>query len=80
MDKFGKRLAYVRATRRFSVYDLAHKLEISPKTIYAYERGTHNPQGIILRDICKALRVSADYLLGLRDLTPEEKAELLSRK
>lgn len=79
MDKFGKRLAYVRATRRFSVYDLANKIKISPKTLYAYERGKHNPAGIILRDLCKALNISADYLLGIRELTEREKADLLSR-
>lgn len=62
---FAERLKAARDLRRLTQEGLARKVELPPSQIGHYEAGTRKPSYDNLRDICRALRVNSDYLLGL---------------
>jgi transcriptional regulator with XRE-family HTH domain len=68
----GQRLAQVRKLRGYSQQALADELGLSQKQITDYETGrVHMNDEMIVR-FSLALKVSADTLLGLKDIdTPE---------
>ena len=47
--------------------ELAEVLGMPMRTYAAYERGERDLSTAVLLDICKALRISADWLLGTSD-------------
>lgn len=64
----GKRIASLRRSKGLSQLVLAERLGVSQKQITNYETGTvHLSDEMIVR-FALALRVSADELLGLRNL------------
>lgn len=64
---FGERLKAAREKRRMSVVGLAYKSGVNNSTIWNIENGTTKvPDGYTITDICAAMGVSADYLLGLK--------------
>ena len=74
MENFGKRLREIREKRGLSQRKLVKmiaKIEViqacNSDVIGKYERGERFPNAYKLHDICVALNVSADYLLGLSD-------------
>ena len=74
MENFGKRLREIREKRGLSQVQLAKMIAkigviqyCKSEAIGRYERGDRFPSAYKLRDICVALNVSADYLLGLSD-------------
>ena len=74
MENFGKRLREIREKRGLSQLQLAKTIAkigvvqgYKVDTIGKYERGEVFPSAYKLHDICIALNVSADYLLGLSD-------------
>ena len=74
MENFGKRLRTIREKRGFSQLQLAKMIAkigvvqgYKVDTVGKYERGACLPGCYKLHDICVALNVSADYLLGLSD-------------
>ena len=74
MENFGNRLREIREKRGLSQAQLVKmiaKIEViqalNSDVIGKYERGERFPSAYKLRDICVALNVSADYLLGLSD-------------
>ena len=67
----GEKLKNIREARGLSRSQLAASTGIGMSTIGAYERGRGGPDTEGLTKICRALNVSADYLL---DLTEEEGA------
>ena len=74
MENFGKRLREIREKRGLSQVQLVKMIakigvtqDCNSDVIGKYERGERFPSAYKLRDICVALNVSADYLLGLSD-------------
>lgn len=70
LEGFGKRLADIRERRGMTQAELAEAVGVSRRVIAYYEQDDSQPPGAMLVDLAKALRVSADQLLGLK--TPKE--------
>lgn len=69
-SSFGQRLKEVRENRGLKQSDLAYLCSIkSPTVITNWERGTNKPDIDKLANLCAALSVSPNYLLGF-DETP----------
>lgn len=61
----GKRIKQRRKEIKISAEDLAEVAEVSPSTIYRYEKGDiENMPTPVLDKIARKLRVSPSYLMG----------------
>jgi transcriptional regulator with XRE-family HTH domain len=65
----GKRLKKVLNDRGMMQKELAKKIGVNEMAISRYVHGGRIVSVSILIDICKALHVSSDYLLGLSEVT-----------
>ena len=65
MNTFGERLSNIRKARNLLSYELADKVGISHARMSNYERDRVQMDNETLVAVCKNLRVSSDYLLGL---------------
>ncbi|MEW6747816.1 MAG: helix-turn-helix transcriptional regulator [Planctomycetota bacterium] len=63
---FGERLAKLRAERGITQGQLAERIGSSQRAISAYETVAEYPPTAVVVEIAKALKVSADELLGLK--------------
>lgn len=68
-DSFGQRLKAALNSRHMMQKELAEKIGVHEMAISRYVHGGRIISVPILIDICKALNVSADYLLGLSEVT-----------
>ena len=62
-----ERLTQLRAEQGLTRADLAKKTGIALASLGFYERGEREPGAENIEKMCRALNVSADYLLGLTD-------------
>ena len=69
-NSLGRRLRRVRKMRGLGQKQLADQAHISSQTVGYCERGEGYPQANVLRDMAQVLKVSTDYLLGLKDSDP----------
>jgi transcriptional regulator with XRE-family HTH domain len=58
------RLKTLRKKRRFSLKQLARRLNIAYQQLQAYERGTVKPGADRLEQLVNALETNMDYLMG----------------
>ena len=66
----GERIYLTRVMRGYTREALAELAEISPKFLYEIETGKKGFSGLVLYNICKALKVDCDYILtGKKDAT-----------
>ena len=82
VEGFGKRLAALREERALTQAELGEAVGVSQRVIAYYEREDAQPPGAMLIDLAKALKVSADELLGLKptkEKTSPKMARLLKR-
>ena len=63
----GHRLHQARMAKGWSLATLARKASSSPQGICGYEAGRCLPNGDTLYNLCTALGVSADWILGLKE-------------
>jgi len=63
----GSRIASMRGYRRFTQEELGNMVGVSKQTMSGWEHDTSKPNANYLRELCKALGCSADYLLELDD-------------
>lgn len=78
IEGFGRRLAAIRKQRGVTQAQLGDAVGVSNRVIAYYETESDQPPGALLVDICQALKVSADELLGIK--TPaQSKAPKLAR-
>ena len=69
LDGFGERLKCVRLMRGLTEKQLVEKTEQGyDSLIVSWENGHFYPSLSELRSLCKALNVSADYLLDTNDV------------
>ena len=68
-DSLGQRLKKALAERGMMQKELAEKIGVNEMAISRYIHGGRIISVPILIEICKALNVSADYLLGLNEVT-----------
>ena len=66
-ETFGERLALAMHKRGYNCATLAATVHCHPSSIGHYLADKRSPDVGIARDICKALRVSMDWMCGLRD-------------
>lgn len=64
---FLPRIREMRKERGLSQAKIAQKIGMEQTQYSRYERGENEIKVNVLIDICKALDVSSDYLLGLSD-------------
>ena len=64
---FAERLQNARVFAGITQKELAEKLEMNLRTYGSYERGERDVSTSVLLNICKALNISSDYLLGRSD-------------
>ncbi len=79
---FGKRLRELRQQRGMTQTELGDAVGVSKRVITYYESDDAQPPGALLVDLAKALKASADELLGLKAVkqsTSPKKARLLKR-
>ena len=63
---FGKRLRTIRMARGMTQEELGDAVGVSNRLIAYYEADDTQPAGAMLVDLAKALKVSADEVLGLK--------------
>lgn len=81
-DGFGTRLATLRQRRGMTQTELGHAAGVSKRVIAYYEDDEAQPPGALLAELAKALRVSADEMLGLKPvkaITSPKTARLMKR-
>src|SRR5205809_56085 len=73
---FGEHLAEVRKAQGLSQLALADAVGTSQSAISQLEAGERNPSYEMIRELAKALKVTAAYLIGaeVEELSPEEEA------
>lgn len=69
----GTRIASMRGYRRLNQDQLGGMVGVSKQTISGWERDTSKPNANYLRELCKTLNCSADYLLELTNDMGERK-------
>ncbi|NMA64474.1 MAG: helix-turn-helix transcriptional regulator [Syntrophomonadaceae bacterium] len=67
----GERLQQILDKKKMQQKDLAETIGQKPSSISNYITGNSSPPIDVLGDICRALNISADYLLGLTDIPIE---------
>jgi len=67
-ESFGAQLARLRQEAGLSQRDLAAEVGISQRMIAYYEKQTAHPPTHLLAILAKALGVSADQLLGIKEV------------
>jgi transcriptional regulator with XRE-family HTH domain len=82
MEGFGGRLAQIRQERGLTQAEFGKAVGVSQRVIAYYETESEQPPGTLLVDLGKALKVSADELLGLKptkEKASPKRARLLKR-
>ena len=67
--KYGDRIRTLRKNRGMSQEKLADILGVTKQTVSQYERSVRKPDVLTIEALCDIFNVSADYLLGMADLT-----------
>ncbi len=67
-ESFGEQLARLRQEAGLSQRDLAAEVGISQRMVAYYEKQTAHPPTHLLALLAKALGVSADQLLGIKEV------------
>ena len=65
MDKYGERLKAARKRKGLTQTQLAEQLGITQKSYQRMESGSHDLKMSTICSLCRALDISADWLLGL---------------
>lgn len=60
----GERIVFLREERGVSQKELAQALHITAATLSRYENDIYQPKLEFLREMCKVLNTSSDFLLG----------------
>ena len=67
MQNYGEKLRAARTEKKLTQTQLAEILGITQKSYQRMETGIHDLKMSTIYNICKALDISADWLLGLKD-------------
>lgn len=68
VKKFGKKLADLRRAAGLTQKQLGEKIGVSNRVIYYYESETDYPPAHLIAPLAKALNVSTDELLGVKNI------------
>lgn len=64
----SNRIKAIRIKRNLSQSELAEKIGVKQKDISRWENNIHSPSINCIIKLCNVLNISADYLLGIKDL------------
>ena len=67
MQNYGDRLKAARKDRGLTQQQAADKVGVPQQTWQRYEGGKYDLKMSTIYNICKALDISSDWLLGLKD-------------
>lgn len=67
MEEFSKRLRETIKNSGLTQSELAKMINMSQGVVNNYCTGKREPSLIVLKEICRVLNESSDYLLGLKD-------------
>lgn len=67
MDIFESRLKELRKEKGKTQKELANELATTDDSIFSWEKGRSQPSIEMIRKLCVAFDVTADYLIGLED-------------
>ncbi len=70
---FGPTLKRLRTLRGFTQYDLAEEIGVSRKKVSDWEAERSRPNEYEIKLLCISLKVSADTLLGLKEISGLDK-------
>lgn len=65
MDNYGTRLKSARKNKGLTQTELAEKLGITQKSYQRMETGNHDLKMSTIYQLCRALDISSDWLIGL---------------
>lgn len=65
MEEFGKNVLILRQNANMTQEEIALRMGVTPQAISKWERGQSLPDISIFTELCRALNVSADTLLGI---------------
>lgn len=63
--RLGYKLIHMRTLKNMTQAQLAESVGMARENYARYEAGKVEPRAFVLRDICKVLNVSVDYMLGM---------------
>lgn len=72
MEEFGKNILSLRQNANMTQEELALRMGVTPQAISKWERGQSLPDITLFAQLCRALNVSADILLGLESKNDEK--------
>ena len=72
MEQIGERIARLRKERGFTQTEMAKQIEVSQSLVASYEVGTVRLSVDIAAKIAKALKVTTDELVGLKNDKQQE--------
>lgn len=72
MEESGKSILNLRQNANMTQEELALRMGVTPQAISKWERGQSLPDITLFAQLCKALNVSADILLGLENKSDEK--------
>lgn len=75
-NNFGERLAKLRESKGWLQRDLAFRMNVKANTISNWEKGISRPNLVQICQLCQALVVTSDYLLGLDRTAMEQTLNL----
>lgn len=64
-ERLCDRLQYALRIREIKQRQLAHRIGVTETTVSRYVNGERIPNADAIYSICKALNISADWLLGI---------------
>lgn len=67
MDNYGIRLRQARKNKGLTQTELANRLGITQKSYQRMETGVHDLKMSTISQLCYALDISADWLLGINN-------------
>lgn len=67
MQNYGKRLKQARLDKGYTQTEIANQLGLPQQTWQRYETGKNDLKMSTIYAICKALDISSDWLLGLKE-------------
>ena len=76
IENFGKRLAALRKQRGLTQKELANRIGVSRRVIVYYEVESDYPATHLVVPLAKALNVSVDELLGVKDIAETRNPQL----
>ena len=68
MQQIGENISRLRKEQNMTQDEFALRLGVTPQAVSKWERGYSLPDVTLVAEICRLLKVRADFLLGMEDV------------